>query len=199
MRMVCGCVTGWGVGVGGSIGCTTIFVSHFTHTHTHTHTHTYIHTHQVVPSPPWTPPAAARLPVDGVLAGDTQEAFQQFVGLDVKADLGDVDFTLPRFQMMIARMTNYALAAFLNCAHQVYPHVVMGSFRAASDSQPLVKKLQHFLATYPQLTGAGGASADTTVTETGEMDPPTVRALQNLLNKCPLSQDFASAVAAFRP
>jgi hypothetical protein len=154
---------------------------------------------QVVPSSPWTPPAAARLPVDGVLAGDTQEAFQQFVGLDVKADLGDVDFTLPRFQTMITRMTNYALAAFLNCAHQAYPHVVMGSFRATvTDAQPLVKKLQHFLAAYPQLTGAG-ASADTTVMETGEMDAPTVRALQNLLNKCPSCQDFSTAVAAFRP
>ena len=39
---------------------------------------------QVVPTPPFTKPAAPRLPVDGVLDDATSTALQIFVGLDAK-------------------------------------------------------------------------------------------------------------------
>ena len=39
---------------------------------------------QVVPTPPFVKPAAARLPVDGVFEGETATALQIFVGLDAK-------------------------------------------------------------------------------------------------------------------
>ncbi len=68
----------------------------------------------VVPSPAYQPPAVARLPVDGLLEGATMTAMQIFVGLDVQRDFADMDLTQFFVKMIISRMTDYALAAFLN-------------------------------------------------------------------------------------
>lgn len=153
-------------------------------------------TDRVVDTPPWQPPTMATLPVDGVMNTETLLAWQKFVGVDVKRDLGDVDMSEgSRWASIVGRMTDYAAAAFLNVAHQQYPHVSMQSFMTHS-REPVIKKLQNFLNTYPELTGAGVDGL--TIAETGEWDEATTKAVQNLLNKVEHYEDFEVAVAAYR-
>ena len=109
---------------------------------------------------------------------------------------------------MIGRMTDYATAAFLNVAHQQYQHVCMESFMSHS-REPVVRKLQNFLNSYPELTGAGSCNPSSsislilganglTIVETGEWDETTTKAVQNLLNKIDHYEDFDAAVALYR-
>ena len=99
--------------------------------------------------------------------------------------------------MMIQRMTDYALAAFLNTVHQDFPHVHMKFFRDPDqDRRPLIKKLQHFLISYPMLSGAAADGVDIVVN--GEWDEATTKGLQNLLNKIDENEHFLDAVAAYR-
>jgi hypothetical protein len=173
---------------------------------------------QVVPTPPFTKPAAPRLPVDGVLDDATSTALQIFVGLDAKrgkrlfwfglrfclrgatltppSDFANQDTSTPFFKMIIQRMTDYALAAFLNTAHQDFAHVHMKFFRDPDQNrQPLISKLQHFLVAYPMLSGAGADGVNITVS--GEWDECTTRGVQNMLNKIDENEHFLDAVAAY--
>jgi hypothetical protein len=153
-----------------------------------------VHPDRVVDTPPWTPPAMASLAIDGVMTTETTTAWQKFVGVDVKRDLGDVDLTQGRWANIIGRMTDYAAAAFLNVAHQQYPHVPMQSF-FTHERTPIVRKLQNFLNSYPELTGTG---PDLLIAESGEWDDVTTKAVQNLLNKIEHYEDFEAAVATYR-
>jgi len=92
-------------------------------------------------------------------------------------------------------MTDYALAAFLNVAHQQYPHVGMQSFMV-HERKPIVQKLQNFLNTYPELTGTGADGL--VLVEDGEWGEVTTKAIQNLLNKIEHYEDFDAAVATYR-
>jgi hypothetical protein len=150
-----------------------------------------VHVDRVVNTPPWKPPETAALPVDGVLTPETTTAWQKFVGVDVKRDLGDVDLTQGRWAMIIGRMTDYATAAFLNVAHQQYAHVHMQSFNTHV-RPPIITKLQNFLNCYPELTGAGQLE------ENGEWGEATTKAVQNLVNKVEHYEDFEAAVQYFR-
>jgi hypothetical protein len=152
----------------------------------------------VVPTPPCGKTETERFPVDGVLEGDSLTAYQVFVGLDVKRDFANMDLSSPWIANMIRRMTDYALAAFLNTVHHSYAHVPMHFFRSPHyTNEPLIKKLQSFLNTYPELSGAGGQNG-LVIELTGAMDEPTVKGLQNLLNKVDHSEFFLEAVAAYR-
>jgi surface antigen len=156
-----------------------------------------VHPERVVDTPPWNALAAMRLAVDGVMTPETTIAWQKFVGVDVKNDLGDVDLSEgSRWATIIGRMTDYATAAFLNVAHQQYPHVYMQSFMAHM-RQPIVTKLQNFLNSYPELTGAGPEGL--LIAESGEWDEPTTKAIQNLLNKVEHYEDLEAAVSHYRP
>jgi hypothetical protein len=98
--------------------------------------------------------------------------------------------------MIIQRMTDYALAAFLNTAHQDFAHVPMKFFRDPDPNrQPLISKLQHFLVAYPMLSGAGADGVNITVS--GEWDECTTRGVQNMLNKIDENEHFLDAVAAY--
>ena len=113
------------------------------------------------------------------------------------SDFGNMDISTPFFQMMIQRMTDYALAAFLNTAHQDFPHVYMKFFKDPDQNrQPLISKLQHFLIAYPMLSGAGDDGVNITVS--GTWDEATTRGLQNLLNKIDENEHFLDAVVAYR-
>jgi len=125
---------------------------------------------------------------------ETTTAWQKFVGVDVKRDLGDVDLTQGRWATIIGRMTDYAAAAFLNVAHQQYPHVPMQSFMSHLRI-PIVTKLQNLLNTYPGISGAGADGI--TVTENGEWDENTTKAVQNLVNKVEHYEDWDAAVAYY--
>ena len=215
---------------------------------------------EVLPTPPFVKPQAARLVVDGVFEGDTYTALQIFVGLDAKrgacgrskvrctrrreisrtvwhgmarrgsarhgmawhgmasvamrfvdpifefgctwcafvvADFANMDLTAPFIVMMISRMTDYALAAFLNTVYQEYPHTPMPFFRSPDFSrQPLVRKLQSFLNAYPELSGAGAGGLAIAVS--GEWDEATTKGCQNVLNKVDDNEYFLDAVAAYR-
>jgi len=155
-----------------------------------------VHPEKVVDTPPWTAPTSTTLAVDGVMNPQTTTAWQKFVGVDVKRDLGDVDLSEGgRWATIINRMTDYAMAAFLNVAHQQYQHVCMISFMAHV-RQPIVQKLQNFLNTYPELTGAGANGL--MIKESGDWDEATTKAVQNLLNKIEHYEDFDAAVATYR-
>jgi hypothetical protein len=107
-----------------------------------------------------------------------------------------MDISTPFFQMMIQRMTDYALAAFLNTAHQDFPHVHCKFVRDPDQNrQPLISKLQHFLIAYPMLSGAGRDNLNIVVS--GEWDAATTMGLQNLLNKVDENEHFLDAVAAY--
>lgn len=107
-----------------------------------------------------------------------------------------MDTSTPFFQMMIQRMTDYALAAFLNTAHQDFPHVHMKFFKDPDQNrQPLISKLQHFLLAYPMLSGAGSDGVNIAVS--GSWDAATTKGLQNLLNKLDENEHFWDAVAAY--
>ena len=98
--------------------------------------------------------------------------------------------------MIIQKMTDYALAAFLNTAHQDYPHVHMKFFRDPDQNRaPLIRKLQHFLNAYPMLSGAGADGVNIAVS--GEWDEATTMGVQNLLNKVDENEHFLDAVAAY--
>jgi hypothetical protein len=148
----------------------------------------------VVPTPPFVPPTADRLAVNGVLDEDTETAIQMFVGFDVKRDLGDVDLTTARWKYVKMRMTDNAMAVFLNTVHQSYAHVPMPSFRALAEYKrdALIKKLQHFLNAYPEMSGADN------IPESGEWCAETTKGCQNLLNKVYEGDHFLEAVALRR-
>ena len=111
-------------------------------------------------------------------------------------DFANQDTSTPFFQMIIQRMTDYALAAFLNTAHQDCPHVHMKFFRDPDQNRaPLIRKLQHFLIAYPMLSGAGANGVDIAVS--GEWDEATTMGVQNLLNKVDENEHFLDAVAAY--
>ena len=113
------------------------------------------------------------------------------------SDFANMDLSSPFFTMMIQRMTDYALAAFLNTVHQDYPHAAMKFFRAPEFTrEPLIKKLQHFLNAYPMLSGAGADGL--TIAVSGEWDEATTRGVQNMLNKVEENELFLDAVAAYR-
>jgi hypothetical protein len=98
--------------------------------------------------------------------------------------------------MMIQRMTDYALAAFLNTAHHDFPHVHMKFFKDPDQNrQPLISKLQHFLIAYPMLSGAGSDGVNIVVN--GDWDQATTMGVQNLLNKLEENEHFLDAVAAY--
>ena len=98
--------------------------------------------------------------------------------------------------MIIQRMTDYALAAFLNTAHQDFAHVPMKFFRDPDQNrQPPISKLQHCLVAYPMLSGAGADGVN--ITESGEWDECTTRGVQNMLNKIDENEHFLDAVAAY--
>ena len=108
-----------------------------------------------------------------------------------------MDLTAPFAIMMIRRMTDYALAAFLNTVYQEYPHAPMPSFRSPNFTrEPLVKKFQSFLIAHPELSGVG--SNDLVVAITGEWDEATTKGCQNLLNKVYDNESFAEALVAYR-
>jgi hypothetical protein len=115
----------------------------------------------------------------------------------VVADFANMDLTAPFIVMMISRMTDYALAAFLNTVYQEYPHTPMPFFRSPDFSrQPLVRKLQSFLNAYPELSGAGAGGLAIAVS--GEWDEATTKGCQNVLNKVDDNEYFLDAVAAYR-
>jgi hypothetical protein len=155
---------------------------------------------EIVPTPAWQPPvhdaAHHRLLVDGVYEGETVLAWQKFVGVDVKRDFGDVDITQGRYPLMIRRMTDFALAAFLNVYHTSYPHVPMKSFMQ-HDPVPVTKKLQNFLNAHPEFSGIGSNGVEPLV-ESGEWDVATIKAAQNLLNKIDHYEDWENALAYYR-
>lgn len=154
-----------------------------------------VHPDRVVNTTPWAPPATETFPVDGVMSPEVTTAWQKFVGVDVKRDLGDVDLSEgSRWADILSRMTDYALAAFLNVAHQKYPHVYMASFMS-HQREEIIKKLQNFLNSYPELTGAGPNGL--LIEENGEWGESTTRAVQQLLNKLEHYEDFEAAVALF--
>ena len=100
------------------------------------------------------------------------------------------------------QFTDMALAAFLNVNDQSHPHVAMpapafatGVEWTENDRKPLLFKLQNFLLSHPQMTQAGGKFA---VVENGEMDVPTVSALQTMLNCVNLGDDFAAAAEVYK-
>ena len=112
------------------------------------------------------------------------------------SDFANQDTSTPFFKMIIQRMTDYALAAFLNTAHQDFAHVPMKFFRDPDQNrQPLISKLQHFLVAYPMLSGAGADGVNITVS--GEWDECTTRGVQNMLNKIDENEHFLDAVAAY--
>jgi hypothetical protein len=93
------------------------------------------------------------------------------------------------------RMTDMALAAFLNTHHQSYPHVptpVYGSDEY--DRAPLMRKLQNFLLAHADMT----AAEQHQVAETGEFDEPTVKALQQLVNHVNVADDFEAAATVYK-
>jgi hypothetical protein len=99
--------------------------------------------------------------------------------------------------MMIQRMTDYALAAFLNTAHQDFPHVHMKFFKDPDQNRkPLISKLQHFLIAYSMISGAGSDGVNITVS--GDWDEATTRGVQNMLNKILENEHFLVAVEAYR-
>ena len=153
---------------------------------------------EVVGEPTFVKPEAPRLPVDGVLEGESLRALQCFVGFDVRRDLGDVDLTSGRWQYIQQRMTDNALAVFLNTYHQAHPHVPMPSFRSLSEytRNALVLKMQSFLNAYPQLSGVGVDGL--AIAETGEWDAATTKGCQHLLNKVHDAEHFLQALEAYR-
>ena len=108
-----------------------------------------------------------------------------------------MDLTAPFIVMMISRMTDYALAAFLNTVYQAYPHTPMPFFRSPDFSRaPLVKKFQSFLNAYPELSRAGVDGLAIAVT--GDWDEATTKGCQNFLNCVEDNEYFLDAVAAYR-
>ena len=97
------------------------------------------------------------------------------------------------------QQTDMALAAFLNTQHQSYPHVPMpaysGSAAAPVDRKPLLLKLQNFLLSHHQMTDAGPLHK---VQENGDLDAETVKALQQLVNRVNLADDFEAAAEVYK-
>jgi hypothetical protein len=100
------------------------------------------------------------------------------------------------------QFTDMALAAFLNVHHQSYPHVEMpapgfatGVEWTENDRKPLLRKLQNFFLSHPQMTQAG---VKFTVVENGELDSATVSALQTMLNCVNLADDFPAAAEVYK-
>ena len=95
-----------------------------------------------------------------------------------------------------------ALAAFLNTHHPSHPHVAMpapafatGVEWTADDRKPLLRKLQNFLLSHPQMTQAG---LKFPVSENGELDTATVSCIQAMLNAVNLCDDFAAAAEVYK-
>jgi hypothetical protein len=100
------------------------------------------------------------------------------------------------------QFTDMALAAFLNVHHPSHPHVCMpapafvtGVEWTAEDRKPLLRKLQNFLLSHPNMTQAG---LKFNVVESGELDAATVSALQTMVNAVNLADDFPAAAEVYK-
>ena len=94
------------------------------------------------------------------------------------------------------RATDMALAAFLNTHHQSYALVPMPVYMSKEyDRVPLIRKLQNFLLAHANITEAGVKHK---VEENGEFDEATVKALQQLVNRVNLCDDFEAAAIVYQ-
>jgi hypothetical protein len=144
-------------------------------------------------APVWERPAENQLEVNGVYDDVTEAALSRFTGTSMP-DLSPED--LIRRGPFFRRLTDYSLCAFVNTQHSSYPEFVSMGWKGWSSEphnrEPLMRKFQSFLNLHPKLT-----EAQDLLEETGDWSEPTVRALQNLLNKVHAMDEFESAVANF--
>lgn len=141
-----------------------------------------VDTSSVAEPAPWCPPDEDRTAVDGEYGSSSATVLQKFLGINADGDHG--------------RFTDLALAAFLNTHHTEHAHVYMPFvFAQVVSRAPLISKLQHFLRAHPLISGHG---SEVQIEENGTFDVPTVKGVQNLLNRVTHADDFEAAAAIYK-
>lgn len=147
--------------------------------------------------PKWIAPEQDQVEVNGIYDDATFHALCRFVGSGNPSAFTEEE--KQKWGPFMTRMTDYALGAFLNThLPESYPMLAAhwkGFGTEPIDREPLIRKLQTFLNLYPEITGIG---ENLVVEVNGVWDEPTVRAVQNMLNKVHTTDEFDSAIDEYQ-
>eukprot|EP00604_Paraphysomonas_vestita_P003736 CAMPEP_0174823700 /NCGR_PEP_ID=MMETSP1107-20130205/26895_1 /TAXON_ID=36770 /ORGANISM="Paraphysomonas vestita, Strain GFlagA" /LENGTH=246 /DNA_ID=CAMNT_0016047329 /DNA_START=345 /DNA_END=1088 /DNA_ORIENTATION=- len=148
--------------------------------------------------PVWVPPETNQLEVNGIYDDVVFDALSKFVGSGSPSTFTEEERV--KWGPFFARITDYSLGGFLNThLPETYPLLIApwkGFGNDQFDRSPLIRKFQTFLNMYPEITGVG---EDLVVEVNGIWDVPTIKALQNMLNKVHTTDEFDSAIEYYRP